>query len=393
MNNGINQKLKITGIGFDWRNIGRSDYGESKKRLDRDGLNTNTNDFLMVYLGGGNRREKAGERPKFIAWHVYFFTRLRIIYDLFLIIFLPFVLLAERYWPDVFYATEFPFLLSQIIPAKILKSKIYFRILNLPTELALTKGKKGKLFYLYYKIVEKITVRFVDRFIVINETTKKYLFDSGVKGEKIVMDIPDTIMADEKLIKEADKDFIREKYNIKDKKIILSVGSLIKEKGYKALLMAFAGLNRNDMMLVICGEGKEKGDLLRLSGELGISDKVIFAGQVGRGEIWNYFFGADVFALFTKSESLGMVFWEAMYAGLPVIGAAVGGVKETIGGDGERGFYWTGDLKDFEEKINLCLSGEEKKAAMIQRAKEYVEKKLLIKTNINKIYNQLYGKK
>lgn len=387
MNSGINQKLKITGIGFDWRNFGRDDYGESKKRLNRDGLNTEANDFLMVYFGGGNRREKAGERPKFIAWHIYFFTRLRIVYDLFLIVFLPLVLLAEKYRPDVFYATEFPFLLSQIIPAKILRSKIYFRVLNLPKELALTKGKKGKLFYLYYKIVEKITVPFVDRFIAINKTTKKYLLDLGVKEEKIVMDIPDTIMADEKLIKEADKDFVRKKFNIKNEKIILSVGSLIKEKGYEELFRAFAGLNRNDMMLVICGEGKEKGNLLRLSGELGISDKVIFAGQIGRGEIWNYFFGADVFALFTKSESLGMVFWEAMYAGLPVIGTPVGGVKETIGGDGERGFYWIGDLKDFEKKINLCLNNKKIKEAMICRAKEYVEKKLLTKTDINKIYN------
>jgi len=388
MNNGINQKLKITGIGFDWRDIGRDDYGESKKRLDRDGLNTDTNDFLMVYLGGGNRREKAGEQPKFIAWHIYFFTRLRIVYDLFLIVFLPLVLIKEKYKPDVFYATEFPFLLSQIIPVKILKSKIYFRVLNLPRELALTKGKKGKLFYLYYKIIEKITVPFVDKFIAINETTKKYLLDLGVKEEKIVMDIPDTIMADAAFIEKVNKYFIREKYNIKDKKIILSVGSLIKEKGYEELLMAFAGLNRNDMMLVVCGEGKEKSDLLRLSGELRISNKVIFAGHVRREEIWNYFFSADVFALFTKSESLGMVFWEAMHAGLPVIGAAVGGVEETIGGDGERGFYWTGDLKDFEEKINLCLNNEETKEAMIRRAKEYVEKKLLIKTDINKIYNQ-----
>jgi glycosyltransferase involved in cell wall biosynthesis len=82
-----------------------------------------------------------------------------------------------------------------------------------------------------------------------------------------------------------------------------------------------------------------------------------------------------------------------MHASLPIIGTPVGGIKETISEDGERGFYWLGDLKDFEEKINLCLSGEEKKAAMIQRAKEYVKKKLLIKTDINKIYNQEYEHK
>ena len=278
MNNGINQKLKITGIGFDWRDIGRDDYGESKKRLDRDGLNTDTNDFLMVYLGGGNRREKAGERPKFIAWHIYFFTRLRIVYDLFLIVFLPLVLIKEKYKPDVFYATEFPFLLSQIIPAKILKSKIYFRVLNLPRELALTKGKKGKLFYLYYKIIEKITVPFVDKFIAINETTKKYLLDLGVKEEKIVMDIPDTIMADAAFIEKVNKYFIREKYNIKDKKIILSVGSLIKEKGYEELLMAFAGLNRNDMMLVVCGEGPRMDEAIEFSKKHGLN--VEFEGFV-----------------------------------------------------------------------------------------------------------------
>lgn len=382
-----NKHLKILAIGFDWRGIGKGDYRESKKKLDRDGLNTGINDFVMIYLGDRNGKESAGVQAKFIVWHIYFFTRLRIVYDLLLVIILPLVLVKEKYKPNIFYATEFPFLISQIIPAKILKSKIYFRVLNLPTELALAKGKKGKLFYLYYKIVEKITVRFVDRFIAINETTKKYLLNLGVSEKKIFFDIPNTIESDKIFVEQADKTVIRKHFNVDvDKKIIISIGSLIKEKGFVDLIETFVKLKRDDLVLIICGQGKEENNLKKLTRELGADNKIIFAGQVNRENLWHYLAGADIFMLFSKSESLGMVFWEAMYAGVPVIGAPVGGITETIGHDRERGFFWLNNSNDLNKKINFCLTESREKEALINRARDYVIEKLKIKKNINEIF-------
>ena len=163
--NNNERRLKITLLGFDWNNI---DSELTMSKLDRDGLQSSRNEFVLLF--GGNRigRKIVRENPYFSVWHFSFFTRLRIVYDLFFVVYLPFILLYERFKTDIFYLGDFSHVLSVIIPAKLSRAKIYFRLVNLPTELALTKGKKGKLFYYYYKIMEKISIPFINRFIAIN---------------------------------------------------------------------------------------------------------------------------------------------------------------------------------------------------------------------------------
>lgn len=385
----INAKLKIACVGFDWNNIAFDNINFTKSKLDRDGLNSNYNEFLLLYAGLKCKRQAIRKEPRFLTWHFYLLSKLRIFYDLFFIIFLPFVLIYEKFRPDIFYLCDFANVIPAIIPAKILKSKIYFRLCNLPTQLALTKGWVGKIYYLYYKIAEKLSYRFVDGFIAINETTKKYLIDLGVKEEKIILDIPDTIARDEEYIKSADEKMIRKKYNIeKDKKIIISIGSLIKEKGFDELIKIFAELKRNDLVLVICGKGAEEEKLKKLFFDLGVGKSVVFAGFVERKEIWSYLAGSDIFTLFSKSESLGMAFWEAMYFKIPVVGVNAGGMAETIGQDGERGFYWKKNLDDLRKKIDFCLKDSSEKKEMLNRARNYVINKLKLNKNINEIFNK-----
>ena len=387
MNSNKIKKLSIACIGFDWGNIGQGDYGLTKKKFDRDGLNTDINDFFVLYAGMVNRRDELGETTKFLVRHICLLTKIRIFYDLFFIIYLPFILKQEKVRPGLFYLYDFPHILAAYWPARIYKAKIYLRLINLPTELALTKGVKGKIFYCYYKLVEKITYKMVDKYIVINQTTEKYVLNLGVDRAKIIFNIPNTIDRDKVFIEQADKIVVRKYFNITgDKKIIISIGSLIKEKGFVGLIEVFAKLKRDDLILIICGQGKEESNLKELALNLGVGTKVIFAGQISRENIWNYLSGADIFMLFSKSESLGMVFWEAMYVNVPIIGAPVGGVVETIGVDGERGFFWKNDLDDLNKKINFCLTESEDRGVMIKKAREYVVEKFKIRKNINEIF-------
>ena len=387
MNKKFTKKLNIACIGFDWNDIGRGDYNLTKKKFDRDGLNTSINDFFVLYAGIVNRRDELSGNPKFLVRHIRLLTKIRIFYDLFFIFYLPLVLKKEKVKPDLFYLYDFPHILAVYWSAKKYKAKIYLRLINLPTELALTKGVKGKIFYCYYKLIEKITYKMVDKYIVINETTKKYLLNLGVSEEKIVFDIPNTIERDKIFIEQADKTLIRKHFNItEDKKIIISIGSLIKEKGFVDLIEAFVKLKRDDLVLIICGQGKEENSLKKLARELGADNKIIFAGQVNRKNIWHYLSGADIFMLFSKSESLGMVFWEAMYMNIPIIGTSVGGVVETIGLDGERGFFWKNGLNDLNKKIDFCLTEFKDREIMIKKAREYVVEKFKIRKNINEIF-------
>ncbi|MDP2648744.1 MAG: glycosyltransferase, partial [bacterium] len=102
------------------------------------------------------------------------------------------------------------------------------------------------------------------------------------------------------------------------------------------------------------------------------------AGLKNRRDIWKYYKDADAFALVSKTEGIGLVFWEAIIAGVPVIGRPVGGVKETIGEDGLRGFLWdSADGADaFRERLERCFRKDADVRAMMERAGAFVRERL-----------------
>ena len=98
---------------------------------------------------------------------------------------------------------------------------------------------------------------------------------------------------------------------------VLGAGRLRAEKGFDRLLRAFAGLNVADVHLVILGDGSERGQLIELSHELGIGERVHLPGVVSDIERW--YRHAECFVLSSRSEAWAMVLVEAMASGCPVV--------------------------------------------------------------------------
>ncbi len=117
-----------------------------------------------------------------------------------------------------------------------------------------------------------------------------------------------------------------------DERMILAVGRLSKEKAQIDLLRAFKILsdtNRNiSARLVIVGDGPERENLETTAALLGLSDRVLFTGQVNNVSV--YFAAADILVNPSHSEGSPYVLLEAMAAGLPIVATAVGGVPEMI---------------------------------------------------------------
>lgn len=99
---------------------------------------------------------------------------------------------------------------------------------------------------------------------------------------------------------------------------IVSVGRLVGYKGYDVLLRALAPL---DASATIIGEGPLLSRLQALADNLGLADRVRFAGRLVRDEIRQLFNSACLFAFpsVTTAEAFGLVQIEAMAAGLPII--------------------------------------------------------------------------
>jgi glycosyltransferase involved in cell wall biosynthesis len=119
--------------------------------------------------------------------------------------------------------------------------------------------------------------------------------------------------------------------------VILSVGRLARQKNYSLLLRAFARIARKtDARLLVAGEGRERGRLQLLAGDLGIRDRVDFPGYTANP--YAMMARSDVFALASEEESFGLVLGEAMCCGVPVVATdALGGGPRHILDNGRFG--------------------------------------------------------
>ena len=119
---------------------------------------------------------------------------------------------------------------------------------------------------------------------------------------------------------------------------IVSIGRLVERKGVRTLIEALPLVLLDDTELVVAGGPDEReldGDphvrLLRAAAaDLGVADRVRFVGRVGRADVPALMRSADVVACVPWYEPFGIVPLEAMACGVPVVGAAVGGLLDSV---------------------------------------------------------------
>ncbi len=117
------------------------------------------------------------------------------------------------------------------------------------------------------------------------------------------------------------------------KKIILSVGRVVKQKGHDILIKSFAKVHdfHLDWFLVIAGPIEDKqyyADLRDTIEKLGITKYVEFSGSLSDAELEQKYKQASIFCLLSRFEGFGIAIVEAISYGLPAIISAAGCGKE-----------------------------------------------------------------
>ncbi len=139
------------------------------------------------------------------------------------------------------------------------------------------------------------------------------------------------------------------KYGI-DGPTLLTVGRLDERKGHDTVMRALPRIAEKfpQVKYLIVGKGREERRLRDLAREVGIEDRVLFAGFVPDEELPAHYNLCDVFVLPNREtkdfvqlrgdyEGFGIVFLEAGACAKPVVGGRSGGVMEAVV-DGVTGF-------------------------------------------------------
>jgi len=139
-----------------------------------------------------------------------------------------------------------------------------------------------------------------------------------------------------------------------DKYLFFTACRLVPKKGVDLLLRAVSKLP--DTHLVVAGEGRQLPRCVALAEQLGIADRVTFAGRVPHENLQRYYWAADQFILASREhfdavtglrdvETMGRVLCEAHAAGVPVIASRSGGIPSIVQ-DGRNGLLFEEDNLD-----------------------------------------------
>lgn len=183
-----------------------------------------------------------------------------------------------------------------------------------------------------HKLVDRYLVNWCERIIAVSEAVKTFNIDVIGLPDAIIKVLPNCIdisrfQPSEKIRNRED---VREELNLKQNDFVFGhVGTLRQEKGHDVLLQSFAKFKRNySAKLILVGDGPQRSRLEDLCNVLDIEKDVIFCGI--RNDIPDILNALDVFVFPSRNEAFGIALLEAMYSGLPVIGAKAGGIPEII---------------------------------------------------------------
>lgn len=145
-----------------------------------------------------------------------------------------------------------------------------------------------------------------------------------------------------------------------DKKIILTVGSLSREKGHQYLIEAMREIlmYRKEILCVIIGEGELKNKLAKQIKKAGMKNHVKLAGGRSHNEIPIWINACDIFVLPSLNEGNPAVMFECLGCGKPFVGTKVGGIPEIITSESYGLLCEPKNPKELSEEIQIALDKE-----------------------------------
>ena len=156
-----------------------------------------------------------------------------------------------------------------------------------------------------------------------------------------------------------------EGYNLQRAKVLMTVARLWSGDPYKGVDVTIQSLpiilqSFSEVKYLIIGQGDDQTRLAKLAQDLGVGEKVIFAGFVPTEDLVKHYQVADAYVM-PSQEGFGIVYLEAMACGLPVLSGDGDGSADPLQ-DGKLG--WRVPHRDPEAVANACiemLKGEDKR--------------------------------
>jgi len=169
-----------------------------------------------------------------------------------------------------------------------------------------------------------------ERVIAVSNSTRNDLLEIIPSLDSRVVVIPEGV--DEKFYKERFFSNVLIKYGIQTP-YILYLGAADSHKNLLRLVKVFKRLSEIiPHSMVFAGRITERYKaVIKLTNEINLQDRVVFAGAIEENDLFSIYKGADLLVLPSLYEGFGLVLLEAMASGTPVVASNVSSIPEVAG--------------------------------------------------------------
>ncbi len=218
----------------------------------------------------------------------------------------------------------------------------------------------------YFKERALKTLFFADKIVAVSNDLEKKVCCTGnfaKKTERIYNGI------DMRIFKAGDKYSARKKLCLpKAKKILLSAGNIIPEKGVFDIVDALEILNRDDVATVFIGND---GTFGQFSEKIKNMRNIYYHGPVSAETVALYMQACDLLVHPSYAEGFGLVVAESLACGCPVVASRVGGIPEIISSAELGMLIEPGNPTQLAGAIGDGLSRQWDPEKLISRAQEF----------------------
>lgn len=182
--------------------------------------------------------------------------------------------------------------------------------------------------------IEQQALLLADRIIAVSQITKNIIVERyGIPDDKVEV-IHNALDVEELANYEYDQRTYRylEALRAEGHTVVATVTRFTIQKGLTHFIRAAARASEkyDRLAFLLVGDGEQRDELIQLSADLGISDKVFFTGFV-RGKQWRDAYSvADIFVMSSVSEPFGLTALEAAHHDNALIISRQSGVGEVL---------------------------------------------------------------
>jgi glycosyltransferase involved in cell wall biosynthesis len=235
-----------------------------------------------------------------------------------------------------------------------------------------------------YNLFDKAAVNYIDEILVLSRIAGGYVRKAYNRPSRVVRSGIDV-----ERFRKASGIAFREKHDLTKDFILLQVGNLELNKRQAETIKALQILSKNysGIKLVFDGGGRQT-ELIRLSEQLGVKDKVIFLRSASDDELAEVYAACDVF-VFPAQITWGLAVVEAMAAGKPVIVSSKCGVSEIIQTNVNGMVVEHAAPEEIAKQAELLMNNPSLRKKLGENAREYVKSHLSWEKYAQKMENVL----